>query len=118
MIARRLARIARAKWIAGRTQWRVGPAEPDADRVFEADFEPAPPSAPPANPAKQRAREILEISADATSAELKTSYRALCRRYHPDRFAGDPERFEQANELLREVTWAYRVLTEPASPGG
>ena len=50
---------------------------------------------------------VLELEPDATSAQIKASYRRLATQYHPDRNA-DPEamkRFEAINE-------AYHVLCD------
>lgn len=50
--------------------------------------------------------EILGVSRDATEAEIKKSYRALARKYHPDAGATDSERF-------KEIGLAYSVLSDP-----
>lgn len=49
----------------------------------------------------------LGVSADATSAEIRTAYRQLVRRIHPDR-GGDPAEFVAAAR-------AYEVLRDPAA---
>ena len=51
---------------------------------------------------------ILEISKDATSFEIKKTYRRLALQYHPDR---NPE--DQALEHFKEITEAYGVLIDP-----
>lgn len=47
--------------------------------------------------------EILGISKDATQSEIKSAYRKLSKKYHPDMEGGDDEKFKQINE-------AYGVL--------
>jgi curved DNA-binding protein CbpA len=39
------------------------------------------------------ARDILEVSLDASWREIQTSYRRLVRRWHPDKPDGDAARF-------------------------
>ena len=51
---------------------------------------------------------ILEISRDATSLEIKKTYRRLALQYHPDR---NPE--DQALEHFKAITEAYGVLIDP-----
>lgn len=51
--------------------------------------------------------EILGVKPDASEAEIKTAYRKLARRFHPDKNkdAGAEERFKavnEANEVLRD----------------
>ncbi len=55
---------------------------------------------------------VLELPADATTAALHAAYRRLCKRYHPDRFAGEPERIETATELLAAINAAYAYARE------
>lgn len=52
--------------------------------------------------------EILGVSRSATKEELKSAYRKMARKYHPDvnKDAGAEERFKEINK-------AYEVLSEP-----
>ena len=52
--------------------------------------------------------EILEISKDASGAEVKKSYRKLAMKYHPDQNQGDKE----AEEHFKQVNEAYQVLSD------
>ncbi|KAG8834249.1 Type I HSP40 co-chaperone [Serendipita sp. 399] len=49
--------------------------------------------------------DILEVTPDASEADLKKAYRKKALRLHPDK-GGDPE-------LFKEVTHAYDVLSDP-----
>ena len=51
---------------------------------------------------------VLGVGADASQEEIKNAYRKLAKAYHPD-VSGDPD----SVALFREVTEAYRVLTDP-----
>jgi curved DNA-binding protein CbpA len=55
---------------------------------------------------------VLELPAGATRADVVRAYRRLCKRYHPDGYAGDPEKTPLANELLAEVNAAYAYLMQ------
>jgi len=52
--------------------------------------------------------EILEVLREATQEEIKTAYRRLALRYHPDKNAGDQE----AENKFKEISAAYRVLAD------
>lgn len=57
--------------------------------------------------------EILNVAPRATKAEIRSAYRTLARRWHPDRFMEGPER-DWANEKMAEINAAYRAcLHEP-----
>jgi len=57
--------------------------------------------------------ELLGISPTATKEQVRAAYRALARRWHPDRFMEGPER-DWANEKMAEINAAYRAcLNEP-----
>ncbi len=54
----------------------------------------------------------LELEPGASADEVRQAFRALMRRYHPDRFTDDPERERKATELSQQLTVAYRGLLE------
>jgi len=52
--------------------------------------------------------EILQVSKDATTAEIKKAYRKLALKYHPDKNPGDKE----AEEKFKLINEAYAVLSD------
>lgn len=52
--------------------------------------------------------EILGVDREAGGDEIKSSYRKLAMKYHPDRNPGDKE----AEEAFKEATEAYEVLSD------
>ena len=53
--------------------------------------------------------EILGVDEKASAAEIKKSYRALARKYHPDRNPNQPE----AEERFKAIQEAYDTLSDP-----
>jgi molecular chaperone DnaJ len=53
--------------------------------------------------------EVLEISRTASEQEIKSAYRKLALRYHPDRNPGNRE----AEEKFKEAAEVYAVLADP-----
>ena len=53
------------------------------------------------------AYEVLNIPATASRDQIRTAYRSLARRWHPDRFMQGPER-DWANDKMAEINAAYR----------
>jgi len=53
--------------------------------------------------------EILGISRNASTDEIKKAYRKLAIQYHPDKNPGD----NQAEEKFKEIAEAYAILSEP-----
>jgi DnaJ-domain-containing protein 1 len=53
---------------------------------------------------------VLDLQPGADMAQIKTSYRQLMRKYHPDMHAGNPQRQKAATELSMRVTAAYNGL--------
>ena len=53
--------------------------------------------------------EVLGIGKNATDAEIKSAYRKLAKKYHPDLNPGDKD----AEEKFKEVNEANDVLSDP-----
>ena len=50
--------------------------------------------------------KILGVSPEATDDEIKTAYRNLARKYHPDKYR-DSDLAEMAGEKMKEINAAY-----------
>jgi molecular chaperone DnaJ len=59
--------------------------------------------------AKRDYYEILEVSKQATEIDIKTAYRKMAMKYHPDRNPGNKE----AEDKFKEAAEAYEVLSDP-----
>jgi molecular chaperone DnaJ len=53
--------------------------------------------------------EVLGVARSATEQEIKSAYRKLALKYHPDR---NPDNTAEATETFKEVTEAYSVLAD------
>lgn len=56
--------------------------------------------------------QILGVSPDASDETIRNRYRFLVKVYHPDRFP-DPESARQAEEEMKKINEAYKVLSNP-----
>jgi len=54
--------------------------------------------------------ELLEVSREASTEEIKRAYRVQARRYHPDANPGDAE----AEARFKEIAKAYETLADPS----
>jgi molecular chaperone DnaJ len=60
--------------------------------------------------AKRDYYEILGVSRNATTEEIKSAYRRLAKQYHPDM---NPHNRKEAEEKFKELSEAYEVLVDP-----
>lgn len=60
-----------------------------------------------------QAYQILEIDRSASNAEVKKAYRAMAKKYHPDRVVTEDEAIKRgAEEKFKEVQKAYELIQE------
>ena len=55
--------------------------------------------------------EVLGISRNATDKEIKTAYRKLAKRYHPDANKDDEKVQQEAQKRFAEINEAYEILS-------
>ncbi|MEE8348749.1 MAG: molecular chaperone DnaJ [Acidobacteriota bacterium] len=53
--------------------------------------------------------QLLNVDRNVSQSEIRTSYRRLARKYHPDVNPGD----QSAEERFKEIQEAYKVLSDP-----
>jgi molecular chaperone DnaJ len=59
--------------------------------------------------------KVLNVSRDATDAQIKEAYREMAKKYHPDNYAGSPIA-DLAGEKMKEINEAYdRIMEERRS---
>lgn len=88
------------RWIATREKWSSAPNHPDFQRIDgENDYISEP---------ENDWRSILRVTKTASINEVKTSYRNLMKKHHPD-LAGNLDEYtrEEADELAQKINAAY-----------
>ena len=58
--------------------------------------------------------EVLGVSRSASDSEIKSAYRELVKKYHPDNYANNPLA-DLASEKMKEVNEAYDTITKARS---
>jgi DnaJ-domain-containing protein 1 len=98
---------------AGRGARRVADK---AEQAWERAFEEArargggSPGGRPSEAQIEAWYRTLEVPAGSDFKTIRQSYRRLLGKYHPDKYAGDPDKYAAATEVTRKITTAYKGL--------
>lgn len=57
----------------------------------------------------------LEISPGSDREAVKSAWKRMMKKYHPDLHDSDPEKRKTADELTRQLTESYRILDKELS---
>ncbi|MBR6119672.1 MAG: DnaJ domain-containing protein [Oscillospiraceae bacterium] len=60
--------------------------------------------------------EVLGVSRTASDSEIKSAYRELVKKYHPDNYANNPLA-DLASEKMKEINEAYDAITKSRGSG-
>ena len=60
--------------------------------------------------------QVLGVSPNATDEEVKQAYRALARKYHPDKYR-DSDMADLAEEKMKEINAAYEEIQKQRKAG-
>ncbi len=61
--------------------------------------------------------EVLGVSRNASESEIKSAYRELAKKYHPDNYTDSPLA-DLAEEKMKEVNEAYDFIMQEKKNGG
>ncbi|KAL2851962.1 DnaJ domain-containing protein [Aspergillus pseudoustus] len=75
---------------------------PRGDKTAEIPSEP---------PAATDLYDILGVEQDATQEQIKSAYKKLALKHHPDKAPADAR--EEANQQFQKIAFAYAILSDP-----
>lgn len=59
------------------------------------------------NQLERKYYKALEVEYGADFKQIKSAYRRLLKKYHPDMFQNQPEKLKAAQEVTRQINEAY-----------
>jgi DnaJ-domain-containing protein 1 len=108
---RHRARQAQARPASTRPPGAAPGAKP-ADKAASGSARTSQERKPSPDDELRRAFAALEVPFGSDFATVRKSYRALMRKYHPDRHAGSPEKQKAATELAQKLSAAYQNIEQ------
>jgi len=57
---------------------------------------------------------ILGVPVGISPVDLRKAYLGLAKKYHPNLFATDPEKYRTTTVLMQDINGAYELLSDPA----
>ncbi|MFN3728117.1 MAG: hypothetical protein ACK4XJ_00180 [Fimbriimonadaceae bacterium] len=106
-VHREWERLSKLEWLQAEQELDT-PTTPDASRVEIArKVVHIPPEERPA-----KARSVLGVGAEASFGEIRAAFERLEERCRPERFPENTLERLEAEDIYRNVHWAYQVLTE------
>lgn len=57
---------------------------------------------------------ILGVPTGVSPTEMRKAYLGLAKKYHPNLFATDPEKYRTTTVLMQDINGAYELLSDPA----
>ncbi len=97
---------------AGGAAWTQSSSSSSSSSSGSSNGSPRPPRAGSTEAKVAEWYRVLDLQPGADSAQIKSSYRQLMRKYHPDMHAGNPQKQKAATELSMRVTTAYNSLVD------
>jgi DnaJ-domain-containing protein 1 len=90
----------------------AAPGAKPADKAAPGSARTSPARKPSPDDELRRAYAALEVPFGSDFATVRKSYRALMRKYHPDRHAGSPEKQKAATELAQKLSAAHQLIEQ------
>ena len=77
------------------------------DEIINDDRNDIPDEIRPENTIEKEYYSILEIEYGADFPKIKSAYKKLLKKYHPDKFYANPEKLKTAQKLTEKINEAY-----------
>jgi curved DNA-binding protein CbpA len=58
--------------------------------------------------------QVLGVPVGIDPVDLRKAYLGLAKKYHPNLFATDPEKYRVTTRLMQDINGAYELLSDPA----
>lgn len=57
---------------------------------------------------------VLGVATGVSPSEMRKAYLQLAKKFHPNLFATDPEKYRTTTVLMQDINAAYELLSDPA----